>query len=382
MKNNFNCYRLSFVLFILISLMVTSGCWTKTYEKNGWITSVTQSNDGGYIASGAIFLDVEDTPFPYIIKTNSSGKLQWQILKSANFGIPENTSDNGFVLPGVKLDSNGNVQWYVDCQGVQNGCPYYYMFQLSDGNYSILGKKDQGTKSILLIRTNENGIIDHENVIDLSQDYDIPPYDGLFWVYRPNFVSKANDEGLIFLAGNNNVSPHEYLLIKTDKEGLIEWESKIIGENESFLDCVYINQIPDKDDFAVLLTQVGPQNYVTSLYRADKSGNLFKLTDYSMNSSNIIGYSVSQLKDGGYIIAGSLGNPFVDFTKGTLVKVDQTGKELWRRSTVLNSGLAYSVAETKDEGFIVGGFLDNKNYNINTWLSKTDSNGFALPTIF
>jgi hypothetical protein len=96
------------------------------------------------------------------------------------------------------------------------------------------------------------------------------------------------------------------------------------------------------------------------------------------------GYSVTQTKDGGYIIAGVTCYSFNN--DAYLIKTDSNGDTLWTRtygriwgSNKDNWG--YSVAPTSDGGYIIAGWTSSfgtGGYDV--YLIKTDSNGDTLWT--
>ncbi len=96
--------------------------WTKTYAASGTTSqfgSVRQTSDGGYVFAG--YLDNESMYEPYspwIVKTDSSGNVQWQKTYGATgedgqfqgIGL---TSDGGFVATRWTLQFNGQLEAYV-----------------------------------------------------------------------------------------------------------------------------------------------------------------------------------------------------------------------------------------------------------------------------
>ena len=82
-----------------------------------------------------------------------------------------------------------------------------------------------------------------------------------------------------------------------------------------------------------------------------------------------IGYSIKQVGDGGYIIAGSTG-PNNNYQDLYLIKTDSDGNEEW--NTIYGGSsqdLAYSVQPVQDGGYIITGYttsFGNGNYDV--WL--------------
>jgi hypothetical protein len=109
----------------------TSGnfVWSKNFggTNDDWAQSVAQTNDGGYIVTGAIgtasaYDDV------YLIKTYANGNAEWTKtfggLQFDHGHSVKQTSDGGYIVSGhtasygagqddaylIKTDANGNVQ--------------------------------------------------------------------------------------------------------------------------------------------------------------------------------------------------------------------------------------------------------------------------------
>ena len=83
--------------------------------------------------------------------------------------------------------------------------------------------------------------------------------------------------------------------------------------------------------------------------------------------------------DSGYVMVGSTSSFSGDGSDIYIVKTDWKGKTLWSR-TIGGPGVenGFSIKETPDHGFILGGFTNsNINHDYNMLLIKTDSEGFV-----
>lgn len=97
-------------------------------------------------------------------------------------------------------------------------------------------------------------------------------------------------------------------------------------------------------------------------------------------SDEDVGYSVKQVGDGGYIIAGSTKSYGVGEERLWLLKTDSNGSLEWDRTLggfVSSSGDAgWAVDETDDGGYIVVGYTRSRGAGAkDLWLVKTDSSG-------
>jgi hypothetical protein len=331
--------------------------WSRTYGTyEGY--SVIQTTDGGYAVSGVnatYGLHGYNQFLPTLVKTDSSGEMQWKKTYGTEFGVSYaaksivQTADSGYALSGyggwiLKLDAEGNVQW----------------------------NKTYG--------------------MSISQ----------------SFAIQARDGGFV-LAGwmRNNLNRMDTFLVKTDQNGFALWNKTLTTGRQS---DALVYALLETNDGGYALTGEWENGYFW-LAITDSVGNL--LVSQTYNVSNVVSYSVSFAKtvDGGYILAGgdglggegnawlvktdSLGNaqwirsyPDIYFVsvsqtvdggylaaKGNLlVKTDASGNVQWDTGSLLSDEGLYSVLVTKDGGYAVAGGL---RYNI--WLAKFASESNIPP---
>lgn len=93
-------------------------------------------------------------------------------------------------------------------------------------------------------------------------------------------------------------------------------------------------------------------------------------------------YSVCETSDGGYVVAGVTNSFGAGLMDVYLVKTNANGDTLWTKTYGgINSDEAWSVCETSDGGYILGGFTYSSGAGENDfWLVKTDSAGDTLWT--
>lgn len=152
--------------------------WSKTYGGYGDDIgySVQQTTDGGYIVTG--FLENYSTEHTdvYLLKTDNNGDTLWTKTYDRNWDdlghSVEQTTDGGYIVVGyvqhvnhyydiylVKTNDTGDTLW-TKIFGAGSYNYAYTVQQTSDNGYIITGySKDSNGNYVILIKTNENGII-------------------------------------------------------------------------------------------------------------------------------------------------------------------------------------------------------------------------------
>jgi hypothetical protein len=141
--------------------------WERTFQSyDTWIPRVVQTNDGGYMAVGSVTPSYAEHD-AYLLKLDAFGNTQWQ--KSIDAGKSgfvcsvRQTIDGGFVLAGRSSDSDkiavfktnilGDPEWvFSDFWGATN----YTVEQTSDGGYITGGLWPKG-ESLYLLKLDAQG---------------------------------------------------------------------------------------------------------------------------------------------------------------------------------------------------------------------------------
>jgi hypothetical protein len=117
--------------------------FNKTYDfssNGGYVSSVANTDDGGYILAGWDERPDWNANRAWLIKTDAQGNAQWYYRfeqpYGATFRSVAQTDDGGYIAVGnpalVKVDSSGNLQWNTTHYGNS-------VIVTSDGGYAIAG---------------------------------------------------------------------------------------------------------------------------------------------------------------------------------------------------------------------------------------------------
>jgi hypothetical protein len=363
--------------------------WQNTIggNDNDLLFSIQQTSDKGYILGGLSYSDssgdkTENIVGPlnftcdyWIVKTDSLGYIQWQNTIGGNdneeFFSVQQTTDGGYILDGtsysdisgdktentiggfgyqdywiVKTDSLGNIKWQNTIGG-DNGDQASSIQQTTDGGYILGG----GSRSNISGDKTENNC----DTTMSSSDFWIVKIDSVGNIQWQNTIGGSNFEGATCLqqtadggyiiggTSESNIScdktensngGNDYLIVKTDSLGNIQWQNTIGGS-----DWDELQSIEQTSDMGYIL------------------GGLSK--------SNISGDKTENCK-GGY-----------DYW---IVKTDNFGNIQWQRTIGGSSGdLLVTVRQTWDEGYILAGWsasnisgdkTENSNGNYDYWIIK------------
>ena len=208
--------------------------WRKTYYGFQAI-SVIQTSDGGFAMAGAALSPNEAT----VVKTDSSGNVQWQMAVGDAISVVQ-TKDTNLVVfcengSVVKMDSGGNVlsTFSLGREGVRQG------IITDDGDYIVVGNSIwQFQETYVWLRK----INDQDTILwDMN-------YTGGFQIFA---VANTVDRGCV-LAGNwkNN-----FWLARLDLNGNQQWSQNYVCGNP--LDKHFIYSVDRTNDGGFILCGKG-----------------------------------------------------------------------------------------------------------------------------
>jgi hypothetical protein len=178
------------------------------------------------------------------------------------------------------------------------------------------------------------------------------------------------------------------LLSKLDSSGNVQWNYSYSQESSWSSPLVTVIQTID-GGYVLGGYQVSGSTssttYTASLEKIDGLGQIQWTKTYPLQTSSYV-MSVIQLGDGSYVLGCQEGLDLTgsgSISRCCLVGVDQTGTLKWRQDYAGTENVSLtSVLQTRDGGFVIGGFVNNlSNYDSNyingtdVWLMKVNSAG-------
>ena len=378
-----------------------------------FLTSVSQTADGGYIVGGYSKSNIsgdktENTIGPdgeedlWILKLDSFGDIEWQKTIGENgmdfLTSVAQTSDGGYIVGGylypnatgnitadywvIKLNSVGTVQWQNKIGG-NNEDVLKDITQTTDGGYILGGyswsnatgdktENSNGDYDYWVVKLNNSGSIEWQNTI------------GGFGRDQLNAIEQTSDGGYILggwsrsnisgdksenIIGNSGLE--DYWIVKLNVSGSIQWQNTIGGDKADVLrdiaqtaDGGYVLAGHSKSDSSGDKTE---DNHSLSddfwVVKLDSSGDIKWQNTIGGSLTDLL-ISVEQTSDGGYILGGqSTSGATGDKTEDTLsrdfwiVKVDASGIIEWQNTIGGNKAEVFgSISQTIDDGFILGGW--------------------------
>jgi hypothetical protein len=360
--------------------------WQRTYggpnSDRGW--SVQQTTDGGYVIAGETGSFGAGNGDVYLVKTDANGDTLWTKTYGGTtieecYSVQQ-TTDGGYILAGriefgpgngdvylVKTKSNGDILW-TRHYGWVNDDYANSVRQTLDGGYIITGATGSfgaGSYDVYLIKTDANG--------DTlwTRYYGFPSWDEGY------SVKQTADSGYIVSGSTYSfgTTGWDVYLLKTNANGDTLWTRTYGGANDD-----QGGSVQQTSDGGYIIAgetwSFGAGREDAYLIKTNAQGDtLWTRTFGGIYDDG--GYWAQQTTDGGYILAGWATSFGAGSHDAYLIKTDSLGDTLWTRTfggTEWDD--AYSVEQTTDGGYILGG--DTWSYgagNGDVYLVKTDANG-------
>jgi hypothetical protein len=371
---------------LLFSLSYAQQTWTRTYGGPGDDVgySVQQTSDGGYIIAGFTDSFGAGSADVYLIKTNASGDTLWtKTYGGTTFEVGQSvqqTLDGGYIITGytysfggsdydvylIKTNASGDTLWTRTYGGADFDGGWSVQ-QTSDGGYIVAGSTGSfgaGNSDVYLVKTNASG--------DTlwTRTYGGTNSDGGY------SVNLTSDSGYIITGYTFSFGDSvQVYLIKTNTLGDTLWTRTYGGT--AWDEGWSVQQTSDGGYIVAGGTEsFGAGSYDVYLIKTNASGDTLWTRTYG-GAGRDGGYSVQQTSDGGYIIAGYTLSFGVGGGDVYLIKTNASGDTLWTRTYGgTGSDEGYSVQQTSDGGYIIGGLTGSFGAGASdVYLIKTDGNG-------
>lgn len=312
------------------------------------------------------------------------------------------TNDGGYIVAGeigdahtegdlwiIKLDSNGGIVWQKaigsqDQYGNQVFDRAYCVQQTADGGYIVAAESDRFRYWVL--KLNADGSI-------VWQKF----YGGQFAGAKS--IQQTSDGGYIVGghgtgAGTSNSGGGDFGLIKLNPDGSVAWE-KVYGavnnDGKSTWEFLYSVQQTTDNGYIMSGTEqsFGIWNDVDFwLVKVDQQGNILWRKSYrgpsqedDLSKCSEWQPDVRQTPDGGYIVAGMTRSFGAYGSDIWVLKLDGSGNVEWeRRYAGTCSDTVRSICVTKYGGYILAGVTTDicGSYNrVRAWILKLDTDGFV-----
>lgn len=335
------------------------------YETYHGIEGACIKTYSGYILSGsAHYENVVDTDMVYLVKFDESFDTLWtkQLLRDTAWVVARNicnTDDGGYMIVGetvyndlgefyhytyglmLKVDANGNYEWHKAFGTNEFNDSFWKVTQTHDGGYLVGGATDSWQDGLPYIDKGDWYIVktDANGNEEWSRRYGNPTLkDG-----RVTEILRATDTTYYITSGwtyNRNSTGSD-----------LYQESYIVKLDKNF-DEVYQLKYDNQEYY---------KSYIMAAIEAADSNIVLAGVRRDFDSEAMTGY----------------------YPRTTIHKMRPDGEIIWQRQyvaehdTVYGDHKGYSVKQTTDGGYVIGGWVNNDYFSPTQqlWLVKTDSLG-------
>ncbi|MCP4441628.1 MAG: T9SS type A sorting domain-containing protein [Aureispira sp.] len=353
------------------------------------IDALRQTPDGGYILVG-VTAQNSAAGRSRIVKVDDHGITQWaktyNLTGNMSWAYDVEITNGGYLVYGrlrnaqfkyasylQKLDVHGNQVWYKEF--TDNTIPIDGELT-SDGGHISVGYYDNNSIQDTLVFIKTDSIGDTEWV----KKY---PNAGIGIERLPISIDQTSTGNYITYGRNTDAKAFLWML---DSQGDSTWQ-KTYGNNVSHPE--YIGKVKETSDGGfVVASNDALATGETDLYlfKTDVTGLLQWEHRYGIaGSMDELATDLDLTADGGFIVSG---NRVVGITGNSpilLMKIDGLGNLQWERGFAgdqTQNWKSYSVQQTADGGFAIGGaHISNSYSRENMYLIKTDSLGYIYNNI-
>lgn len=367
--------------------------------------SVKPATDGGYIVAGFVGVTFSGDRNYWVVKIDSTGNTEWEkeLGGSGNdecYSVAQ-TADGGFIVAGVtnssdgdligmnaanhdfwiiKLTGTGSIEW----QKVLGGSSAEYareIQQTKDGGYIIAGWSastdgditgNHGAGDYWIVKLSSAGSIEWQKSLGGSKaDWGTAVQQTIDGGYIVAGYSASTDGDITFNHGDM-----DYWVVKLNSSGNIVWQKNFGGSGydrawsiQQTSDKGFIVAGESKSHDGDLTTNYG--DYDWWVVKMDQQGNIQWQKNLG-GSAEDINPAVIETRDSMFVIAGTSYSDGVDVSGNHgsgdcwVVELNQQGEIQWERCYGGTSGEgAFSIRQTTDGGFILGGMASSADGDVN-----------------
>jgi hypothetical protein len=246
--------------------------------------------------------------------------------------------------------------------------------EANDGGIVIAGTGANGNNTdVCLMKTTIDGTIEW-----------IKCFGGSL-VEFPSCLIRTHDNCYV-MAGRTNsfgVGGYDIFVIKTDSMGDTLWTRTYGGTGTDEAEAIV-----ETNDSTLMIAgfslSFGGSNGGVLILKINGNGDVIWCKLYESSLAGLNAYSINQTNDGGFIIGGSYSNLTID-GDFYLLKIDSAGNYLWDKyygsSIPWSDSRVFCVKQTFDKGFVIAGKrgLVNSAHGISLFdIFKTDASGNML----
>ncbi len=318
--------------------------WNQTYGEDNYdcAYSVIETTDGDYVITGSIWSFGFTDPFTsgsnnfWLVKTDSDGNVLWkQTFGRDNSDIPFcviETTDGGYALAGytgngdgnddfwlIKTDKNGTMMWNQSYGGSENDVAHS-LIQTSDEGFALVGYTHSvsDSRKVLLVKT------DNDGKMQWNQTYGTTIFDTEAFAMAHDLVETADGGFAIAAEKSVYMGGHDFWLIKTDQEGIVEW-NQTYGKVDFEFDRPESVIVTSDGGFVIAgETTAGSETGDAWLIKTDDQGNIQWNKTYGGELRDAI-YSVIETSNGEYILTGYTWSFGAGKHDVWLIKTDELG---------------------------------------------------------
>jgi len=282
-------------------------------------------------------------------------------------GLTYSSQTMGWIIWILKLNASGNIVWQRTYgSGYEHNA--YSIQQTSDNGYIVAGYTNEfgaGNDDAWILKLDSFGNILWQKTYGGSNHE------------RAYSIQQTSDGGYI-VAGYTwsfGTGNHAAWVLKLDFSGNIIWQKAYSGDNPQY--AYSISQINDGGYIVAGYAYVPSAGGSDALiFKLDSEGNIIWQKIYGENKWEYA-QSILQTSDGGYIVAGYNFPLATNNPDGLVFKLDPFGNIVWQKIYGGNNpDFLYSIQQISDGGYIVvGGTSSFGSSNYDAWVIKLDTSG-------